>query len=337
MKIFIMTLLISTLLLSETRLKIATYNVENLFDLNRDGSEYAEYIPNTSWQWNRKNYRIKLKNIASVIADANPDIIALQEIESRVALRDLQAQLKKEGLYLPHLAIADAKSTTVKNALLSKYPIVSKKEVWVTRKLRYRNILEVKLLIDGEPLYLFVNHWKSKGGPESRRVVSAKALKRRVDELDGKNIILLGDFNSHYDEKNIFKKNRKHNDTKGITGINDILKTTKNGAGVRLIDLQKSDKYLYNLWYELPKKRRWSHNFYGKKHSLDSIIISPALYDKRGLEYVVGSFNKFDKSYLFKKKAIYRWQQKRKSPKRHLGKGYSDHLLIYADFTKGDN
>ena len=47
---------------------IATYNVENLFDLKKSGFEYDEYIPNGVSEWNQKNYDIKLKNISKVIS-----------------------------------------------------------------------------------------------------------------------------------------------------------------------------------------------------------------------------------------------------------------------------
>ena len=94
-------------------MKIASYNVENLFDLNYNGHEYEQYIPNTSWKWNRDTYRKKLKNISKVIVDMDPDIIALQEIESLQALKDLRAQVQRDGLYLPYYAIASAKDTTV--------------------------------------------------------------------------------------------------------------------------------------------------------------------------------------------------------------------------------
>ena len=38
--------------------KIASYNVENLFDLTKDGTEYTEYIPNTGYGWTK--YRPRL-------------------------------------------------------------------------------------------------------------------------------------------------------------------------------------------------------------------------------------------------------------------------------------
>ena len=40
-------LLFIPLLLSALEFKVATYNVENLFDAQNDGNEYEEYKPNT--------------------------------------------------------------------------------------------------------------------------------------------------------------------------------------------------------------------------------------------------------------------------------------------------
>jgi len=329
----IILMLLAAALFGGERVKVATYNVENLFDLHYDGSEYPEYIPNSSWQWNETNYRKKLNNIALVIADMHPDIIALQEIESEAALKALQKTLKQKGLYLKYRAFAGGKNSTVKPALLSRYPIQVRKELWVSSNRQYRNILEVKLSLNGEPLYIFVNHWKSKSGPESMRVHSAKALKKRLNELGNVPYLLVGDFNSHYEEFLLFRKKRNHNDTCLLSGINHILHTLEEGEAVTFETLKKCEDCAYNLWYELPAKERWSHNFWGKKEALDSIIISPALADNKGVDYIRRSFSRFSPDYLFNKRGIYRWQQSKKHPKHHLGKGYSDHLPIYAEFV----
>jgi len=326
-------ILLATLtLLGGTEVKIATYNVENLFDMNDDGSEYEEYIPNTSWGWDDAMYRTKLRNTAQVIHDIGADIIGLQEIESETALKDLKAQLNRQGLYYPHYAFARAKNTTVAVALLSRYPITSALSRSVGANRAFRDILEVKLDINGRPLRLFVNHWKSKSGPESMRIQSAKVLKKRLEELDkNEPYVLIGDFNSHYEEYRTFIKSRRHNDTEGVTGINHILKTIdKDENPITYTSLKYTDDALYNLWYELPEDQRWSHQFKQFKEGLDNIIISPALADGKGLEYVTGSFAKFEAPYLFYKGKMYRWQQSRKYPKHHLGEGYSDHLPISA-------
>ena len=332
MKRLLPLLLLFAIALSGAELKIASYYVDNLFDLRYSGHEYEQYVPNTSWRWNSDTYRIKLKNIAKIIVDMDPDIIALQEIESLQALKDLRAQIQRDGLYLPYYAIASAKDTTVKVALLSKHPLRTQ-ELRVTASYKYRNILETKVQLGNEKLYIFVNHWKAKSGPESRRIVSAKVLKQRLNTLGDVNYILLGDFNSDYRENETFVKKRKLNDTNGMTGINHILKTTNHNEAVTLKELRSCKSCAFNLWYELPSESRWSYKYRGRGEGLDSMIISPSLANGKGLEYKERSFKKFDAPYLFKKGKIYRWQRSRNYPKHHTGKGYSDHLPIYAKFV----
>jgi endonuclease/exonuclease/phosphatase family metal-dependent hydrolase len=332
---FLWALFVTLTLLGGAEVKIASYNVENLFDMNDDGTEYEEYIPNTSWGWNDSMYRTKLRNTAQVIHDIGADIIGLQEIESETALKDLKTEINRQGLYYPHYAFARSKNTTVAVALLSRYPIISALSRPVGSSREFRDILEVKIDLNGKPLRVFVNHWKSKSGPESMRVQCAKVLKKRLEELDeNEPYILIGDFNSHYEEYRTFIRSRKHNDTEGITGINHILKTIdENQNPITYMSLQTNKNSVYNLWYELPEDQRWSHRFKQYKEGLDNIIISPALADGKGLEYVTDSFAKFEAPYLFNKGKLYRWQQSRSYPKHHLGEGYSDHLPISANLT----
>jgi len=172
-------------------LKIATYNVENLFDLEKQGYKYREYKPYGKSLWNKKNYKIKLNNITKVIFDIDADIIALQEIHSLKALKDLRFALKQKGLYYQYYSIANKKSTAIKVAILSKIPFVYSKELSVTSSYKYRNIQEIKFNINSQEFYIFNNHWKSKSGPESMRITSAKVLKKRISNIGyDKNIII---------------------------------------------------------------------------------------------------------------------------------------------------
>ena len=70
-------LLLLPLLLYSKPFKIASYNVQNLFDMHYDGSEYIEYIPNKH-NWIEDIAGIKLNHTAEVICDIEADIIALQ-------------------------------------------------------------------------------------------------------------------------------------------------------------------------------------------------------------------------------------------------------------------
>ncbi|QOP45293.1 endonuclease [Sulfurimonas paralvinellae] len=313
-------------------IKIATYNVENLFDLKRSGHEYSEYIPFTKSNWNERTYKIKLHNTAKVIKDIDADIIGLQEIESLQALKDLRYTLKRMGLYYQYYKIANLKGTIIKVAILSKIPFVYTTEIAVQQSYRYRNILEAKFKINGEDLYLLVNHWKSKAGPESMRVVSAKKLRKRVEELGKeKNIIALGDFNSDYEEYKLFKRKRKHNDTGGITGINHILGTINYKMQAKEAKIEDGD--FYNLWYDEPDKaKRFSYIYRGKKEALDNILVTKALLDNQGIDYKCGSIHTLNKPYLYKGKSLYRWQMSWRKPRKHYGRGYSDHLPVIAEF-----
>lgn len=331
MKIIFILLLLQSIIFGGTHLKIATYNVENLFDLRKNGYEYREYIPYTKANWNNKTYKIKLQNIAKVIKEINADIIALQEIESLQALKDLRLTLKKKGLYYKFYKIANQKNTTVKVALLSKLPFVYTKEIKVTSSYKYRNILEVKYKINNQDIYLFINHWKAKSGPESMRIVSAKALKKRINTIGkDKNIILLGDFNSDYEEYIRFKRNRRLNNTNDRTAINDVLHTKEQTTKASKTKFDANS--FYNLWYDTVSDKRFTYIFRGKKEALDSIIISQSLLKQESIYYKNNSIRVFNPPYLYKKKKIHRWKTSWRKPHKHLGKGYSDHLPVIAEF-----
>jgi endonuclease/exonuclease/phosphatase family metal-dependent hydrolase len=336
-KLLFVLLTLTLSLFGGEKLRIATYNVENLFDLQRSGYEYSEYIPYSTSQWNKKNYQIKLNNIATVIKDIDADILALQEIESLQALKDLRKKLQNKGIYYPYYKIANAKNTTVKVALLSKIPFIYTKELFVTHSYKYRNILEAKIKINNEYLYIFVNHWKSKAGPESMRIVSAKRLKQRIKELPTQaNIVVLGDLNSDYEEYIHFVRKRKHNNTSGKTGINHVLGTVNYQTDAHKVNVHPFE--LYNLWYDIDdEQKRYSYKYRGKKEALDHILISGALLNKKGLDYKVNTIHTLDKAYLFRGKSIYRWQMRWKKPRKHLGRGYSDHLPLIAEFTLNTN
>ncbi len=309
--------------------KIASYNVENLFDMQLNGTEYESYIPNRH-NWTHKNFQKKLLNIAEVICDIDADIIALQEIENEHVLKRLKKRLRSIGCYYKYHAITHKKHSAIQLAMLSKVPIVSSREIEVNKKLKYRPILETKFMVENRAFYIFNNHWSSKHSKESSRIRSAKVLKKRVLQLPKKTpYLLLGDFNSDYDEYRHFEK--RFNNTGGVVGINHLLKTIQKRKLVREKDMREYGFKHYNLWLELENYKRWSHNFYGDREALDSILLPPSLFDGEGIDYVNSSFKLFRPKYLFTKKGyVNRWQYKYGD---HLGVGYSDHLPIVATFS----
>jgi exonuclease III len=310
--------------------RVANYNVENLFDLNRDIGEYKEYQPNSFANWNEDTMNKKISNISKVLLDLDSEIVALQEIESVKALTKLKNHIK----VYPHMAISNGKDTTVKCAILSKFKIKAVKELEVSRHPLVRNILEVHLDVKGKDLIIFVNHWKAKSGAESYRIEFARTLKKRLVQLDktGTDYIVMGDLNSNYNEFQTFKQDRKLNNTSGKTGINHVLKTVYNDNLFSQKDFQSmSNEYMFNLWLEVPIGQRHSGFFNKKGSTLDNIILPKSLFDNKGISYKDDSFKVFNEDYLLKGKTnLYRWEKKKG---KFTGNGFSDHLPIYAEFT----
>jgi endonuclease/exonuclease/phosphatase family metal-dependent hydrolase len=312
--------------------RVATYNVENLFDVTVQGTEYERYIPQRNG-WNVKTYRTKLTHIAEVLCDTDADVVGLQEIENGRVLNDLQRVLKRAGCAYPYAAVTHKIGAPVQTALLSRYRIVRSRDLRVSYAPRVRNILEAVVATPIGKMRIFVNHWKSKAreGFESKRIAYAKTLRRRLMQLDPKEpIVVLGDFNSDYNAYLTLEK--RNNDTQGKTGINDILPTMRNGLPVGESDMLHTKRWLlYDLWYEVPLSKRWSQKFYGKRSTPDHILLSPGMFDGKGIDYLNGSFKVFKADYLFTQKGyINRWEVKHG---KHTGRGYSDHLPLTATFS----
>ena len=288
--------------------KVATYNVENLFDAQREGSEYEEYIPNNKHGWNEAMLIIKIAHIARVISDIDADIIVLAEIENKAVLQRLNAALGSKAY--PYLFYPNKKErVNIETALLSRFPI--EKTSTITMRDQARGIHRVTVTVDNKPLDLYLNHWPAYREKEDERLVYAKTLHNVLEKESKREYILLGDFNSPYQEQ-------------------------KGHWGMGLVTfLQAGDKNapLYNLWYELPQERRYSHSYGKEKVTLDHIIIPKTLLDRKGIEYKSGSLNVFIRSYMLDENGHpNRWQISNRGRGEHQGIGFSDHLPLTAIF-----
>jgi hypothetical protein len=188
-----------------------------------------------------------------------------------------------------------------------------------------RAILEVQVEVDGAPLYLFNNHWKSGAGDpvsEPTRVANARTLRTRLDEIlqadPQADIVIGGDFNSQYNHKVRYPKMK-------VTGMNDTLGSQGNELAVRGVQ-----RDLYNTWFELPAAERGSDTYQNEWGTLMQLLITRGLYDYRGVQYVDNSFA------VVKVRGLnmddlglpVRW-----SFAGPGGMGFSDHFPIVAKFT----
>lgn len=329
---------------NEQQFKIASYNVENLFDLKRDGNEYAEYEP-FQHDWNLNSFHSKLKNISNVIKEINPDIIALCEIENLNALTALQKELRIKGIKYSYFAIGDTPNkSTVNVAILSKYKITNSKTIGIPKSGKYftRNILESDIIINNSILKVFALHLPSKRKPESKRVEVLKILSKRLNALPiNCDYIIAGDLNSNYNESEIFYTTG-HDNTQGYTGINHVLNTVLSPPNEPIcyysphyLIKDSTKSYHYIPWLEVNPEERFSYVYKGSKNTLDHIILSEGLFDQKGFSYVDSSFKPFRWSgLLMENNEPYRWQMIRNKKGRfHIGEGYSDHLPVLLSIT----
>ncbi len=180
-------------------------------------------------------------------------------------------------------AYNDGRGIAIRNVIFSKFPITDTQSHPTPAA---RAILEVTVDVDGHPLIILANHWKSGAGDiesEKKRHQNAKAVRNRLDEIlkadANADVIVAGDMNSHYNQNRRYREMRK-------TAINDTLGSQGNELALRQIN----GPDLYNLWFELPSDQRGSDIYQNEWGTLMHIILSRGLYDLRGVQYVDNSF-----------------------------------------------
>ena len=91
---------------TEKSLCVATWNVQNLFDVVYDGSEYEEYKPSSGWTQSAYEGRLAgLRRVLNELPSSGDYILVLNEIEGPNVVEDLikSRDLIKLGLCHLHL------------------------------------------------------------------------------------------------------------------------------------------------------------------------------------------------------------------------------------------
>lgn len=313
------------------RIRIAFYNVENLFDTEDDPLKNDnEFLPEGTNRWTKYRYEVKLNHIAKVLINLGgwemPAVVGLCEVENRQVLEDL---VRKTGLEnfdyeIVHEDAPDARGIDV--ALLYRPDIfryIKHDIVRITfpfdRDVLTRDILHVEGTLAGDTVHVFVNHWPSRRGgqevSEPRRVYVAQQLRKRVDSLFALNanarILIIGDLNDGPEDKSVAE-------TLQAVGQMEEMKTPG------LIDA------MYQLKF---KKGLGTHKYRGEWNTLDHIVLSTALLDTSNNLYCLSSDVIIHESpWLMEDDP----QNPGQKPWRtyagpnYLG-GYSDHLPVYVD------
>lgn len=246
---------------ANSRFRIASYNVLNLFDDVDDPGKKDEKTPPKSAE--------SQEALADVILSSEADVIALQEVEKLSILKEFRDSngLKEE---YPHLVLVEGNDKRgIDVALMSKYPVndvVSHKdEVFPVKGQRDRGFLRDLLQADiAIPEYgevrMFLTHFASKmGGSRSDRMRLAEAkaareiIKEQTAEFPSQRYVVVGDFNDTPDSPSVKELKRKDKD------------------GFRLVDAFASEPDAVSYPTREHTAKKWGYK------RIDHILLSPEL------------------------------------------------------------
>ena len=205
---------------SWSKYAFAFYNLENLFDTENDPQKADDdFTPDGFKRWNQARLTKKVRNLGHIIQQIGaketgfpPVLVGVAEVENKLVLQELidSEHLKDKGYQFVHYDSKDERG--IDTALLYRstyFKILHSKahEVFFIdndgEKDYTRDILEVKGTIEGQEVYILVNHFPSRRAGEKetapkRMIVAQKnetIIKHiRQEDPDAK-IIIMGDFN----------------------------------------------------------------------------------------------------------------------------------------------
>ncbi len=216
-KMFIVALLMLSSLpaLAEGRLSVLFWNVENLFDCRHDTLQNDfEFLPDGTRHWTPSRYWHKLDNIARTLAAATeadgdwPMLVGLAEVENDSCMFDLtrRSTLRTAGYRYVMTDCADARGIDV--ALLyqpERFRLLDWHSVRIPSEVHglapTRDILYVcGQTAIGDTLHVVVVHLPSRAGNKRgsarHRRLAAETLRHLTDSLLGKQLLVMGDFNT---------------------------------------------------------------------------------------------------------------------------------------------
>jgi len=310
---------------SRTLYRIAFYNAENYFDPFVDSTtNYNEFTPEGDRHWTFARFGTKRDHIYKVLAALGgwnwPSIVGFAEIENRFVLEDLlkNTPLNEAGYKILHYESIDHRGIDVGMIYQSKdLEIIYSRPVHLYdqagKRMATRDILYAKVLIGGDTLHLFINHWPSRYGgmlqSEPLRAIAAKTLVHLTDSLckadEHCNILIMGDFNDDPDDKSI----------QILTDVN---------KSCRLFDLDELPDG-YHVKGTLKYKSDWNR--------FDQVIVSSALFKSYNDLAIEGSTaHIFSPPFLLEDDDRYLDKKPRRTYNGFVYQGgFSDHLPVYLD------
>ncbi|HLS30951.1 MAG TPA: hypothetical protein VK021_08850 [Flavobacteriaceae bacterium] len=319
---------------------IAFYNLENLFDTINDPNKLDEKSPimeldpkvrgEVYWKKNHNMAKV-ISEIGVEEAKALPAIVGVAEIENRAVLEDLinDPQLKNGKYGIVHYDSPDARGIDV--ALLYRKKIFKVISSAAHETVIYnldnleerrptRDVLLVHGELDGDEIYVLVNHWPSRYGGEKKsrgnREKAAAVNKRLIDSLHNidpyAKIVIMGDMN----------------DGPTNSSIKNILEAKGDKNNVRT-------KEIYNpMEYMQTKQGLGTLGYRDSWDLFDQILVSDGLLKNKNDGYQYYKAGIYNPNYLTNPKGRFKGYPFRSYADGQFTGGYSDHFPVYIFLVK---
>lgn len=306
---------------------IAFYNTENLFDFVDDPLiNDIDFLKTSNKNWNKSRYQNKIYKTGMAISKIGfedvqkpPTLIGLAEVENDSVLNDLvtSAHLKAYNYGFVHYnspdergidvaLLYDKDNFTLENSETIALDVVNQLGV----KDYTRDILKVSGYLEGEKIYILINHWPSRHEKSDttghKRMYAAQKVVGLIDEILEEDaeakIIVMGDFNDN--PKNESMQYLKH--TKALYNPMEKLMSYTRGSA--------SHKFKWILFDQI----LMTQNFLNP-HQEGLKFLKADIFDDRFLTYYDGKY----------KGQPFRTYQ----GKKYKG-GFSDHFPVYIQVIK---
>ncbi|QCR23010.1 endonuclease/exonuclease/phosphatase family protein [Pontibacter sp. SGAir0037] len=310
---------------------VAFYNVEKLYDTQASTERNdLDFTPGGALAWDDTRYRKKISNLANVMQDIGgkkgATLIGLSEVENQQVVKDLMntTPLKKHNYAIIHYESPDIAGLDLAFLYNPKqFTPTAHRTIPVEnlpRNTKTREIVEIKGLLQKEPITIYLNHWPDntgnvRAGAQNRRA-AATTLRKLIDNLleadPNAKIIVMGDFG----------------ELPSSPILENVLKATGRPNPAY-------NKELFNIFYMAHVQGNGSVYRRNKFQMLDQIMVSKSFLNGQGLQYVRGSEHIHAPDF-----AKHNFGKLKNSPIRtftgttYLG-GYSDHFPIYIKLQKG--
>lgn len=317
-------------------MRIASWNVQTLFDGVVNGSEYDDFGAASDWDAARFQQRLEgLKDAFDVFCEAGlPTVLVLQEIENEETLTALRRVcLDRRGYRWQ--AWAGRENGALGVGVLSRVPLAGCRTHVLASEEEpdLRPVFECIVQEPGGDVRLFACHWKSKLGgareTEALRRGAAGLINRRIRALrtagDRLPNLVLGDFNCNPDE---FSRTGEEEATAILPVSHADRGLPGSGLSLLLGDRAHAERADGRLVFMSP----WQDSVYegsyyydGEWERIDQFLLGPGFFG--GDSWVYRGFTVLETAPFVRDGVPFRFAA-------HNGLGCSDHLPIAVDFVR---